>query len=63
MEVHGLLLITSFVILVVSVVAAIGMTVLIWSIYRKMSADDAAIFLQGRRIEEVIREMRAELSR
>jgi len=29
----------------------------------KMEADDAAIYLQGRRIEEVLREMRGELMR
>jgi hypothetical protein len=28
---------------------------------RKVDADDAALFLQGRRIEEVIREMRETL--
>ena len=28
---------------------------------RKMDADDAALFLQGRRVEEVIREMRETL--
>jgi len=30
---------------------------------RKMEADDAVLSLQGRRIEEVLREMRAELLR
>jgi len=29
----------------------------------KMDADDAALYLQGRRVEEVLREMRAELLR
>ena len=29
----------------------------------KMEADDAALYLQGRRIQEVLREMRAELLR
>jgi len=29
----------------------------------KMDADDAALYLQGRRVEEVLREMRSELLR
>ena len=29
----------------------------------KMDADDAALYLQGRRVEEVLREMRKELLR
>ena len=29
----------------------------------KMDADDAALYLQGRRIEDVLREMRGELTR
>ena len=29
----------------------------------KTDADDAALYLQGRRVEEVLREMRAELLR
>ena len=59
----------------VYIVTAIGVTTLLelagvmWiaSIAResrmKMDGDDAALYLQGRRVEEVLREMRAELLR
>jgi len=59
MEVHGLLLTVEL-----GIAALIGFGVLIWSVYRmerKMNTDDAAIFLEARRIDEVLREMRAEL--
>ncbi len=29
----------------------------------KMNADDAALFLQGRRVEEILKEMRQELKK
>ena len=66
MEVHGLLLVTSLAAVGLGLAAVVGLGVLIWSVYRmeqKMNADDAAIFPEGRRIEEVIREMRTELRR
>jgi hypothetical protein len=31
--------------------------------YAKMSADDAALYLQGRRIQEALKEMREESKR
>ena len=36
---------------------------LVHSTRDKMDADDAALYLQGRRVQEVLREMRAELLR
>jgi len=66
MEVHGLLLVASLVTVGLGLTGIVGLGFLIWWVYRmdrKMNADDAAIFLQGRRVEEAIREMRAELRR
>jgi hypothetical protein len=31
--------------------------------YTKMNADEAALYLQGRRIEEILKEMRQETTR
>jgi hypothetical protein len=36
---------------------------MLYRIGRKQEADDAALYLQGRRIQEVLREMREELRR
>lgn len=51
-------------ILVTSVLEMGGLVVLgviLYRIWGKMEADDAALYLQGRRIEEILREMRGEL--
>jgi hypothetical protein len=53
-------------ILVTAFLQSVGIVILGFMLYRmrtKMDADDAAIFLQGRRIEEVTKEMRASLAR
>jgi hypothetical protein len=53
-------------ILLTSLLEMGGLVVLGTMLYRmwgKMEADDASIYLQGRRIEEVLREMREELVR
>ena len=53
------ILVTSFI--EVTEVGAVG-----WMLYRmhtKMGADDAALYLQGRRIEEILKEMRQETTR
>jgi hypothetical protein len=33
---------------------------ILYRMYYKMSADDAALYLQGRRIEEILKEMRRD---
>ena len=51
-------------ILITSLLEMGGLIVLGTMLYRmwgKVEADDAALYLQGRRIEEVLREMRGEL--
>ena len=51
---------------IVAVSQIAGFTILGTMLYRmwgKMEADDAALYLQGRRMEEILREMRAELVR
>ncbi len=48
------------------VTSLIEVTFLGWMIYRmytKMGAEDAALYLQGRKIEEVLRDMREQLTR
>lgn len=49
---------------IVAVSQIAGFTILgtmLYQMWGKMEADDAALYLQGRRIEEVLREMRGEL--
>jgi hypothetical protein len=36
---------------------------LVYRTREKMDADDAALYMQGRRVQEILREMRAELLR
>jgi hypothetical protein len=51
-------------ILITSTIQIAGLVILgtmLLRMGRKMDADDAALFLQGRRVEEVIREMRETL--
>jgi hypothetical protein len=51
-------------ILVTSLLEVSGLLVMGGMLYRmwsKMDAGDAALYLQGRRVEDVLREMRAEL--
>ena len=36
---------------------------ILYRMYTKMNADDAALYLQGRRIEEILKEMRQENTR
>ena len=51
-------------ILITSTIQVAGLVILgtmLLRMGRKMDADDAALFLQGRRVEEVIREMRETL--
>ena len=51
-------------ILVTSILEMGGLVVLgviLYRIWGKMEADDAALYLQGRRVEEILREMRSEL--
>jgi hypothetical protein len=59
----------TFVLLLLSVditMAIASLVYMVWGIRKVIEltrAGDAAIFLQGRRIEEVLREMREELAR
>lgn len=51
-------------ILITSTIQIAGLLILgtmMFRMGRKMDADDAALFLQGRRVEEVLREMRETL--
>ena len=51
-------------ILIASTIQIAGLVILgtmLLRVGQKMDADDAALFLQGRRVEEVIREMRETL--
>jgi hypothetical protein len=53
-------------ILVTSLLEMAGLVFIGGLLYRvrgKIEADDAALYLQGKRVEEVLREMRAELLR
>jgi len=45
------------------VAALVFLASLVHSTRGKIEADHAALYLQGRRVEEVLREMRAELRR
>jgi len=51
-------------ILITALLEMTGLVILGGLLYRvreKVEADDAALYLQGKRVEEVLREMRAEL--
>jgi hypothetical protein len=57
-------LVVQLAILIASTIQIAGLVILGTMLRRmggKMDADDAALFLQGRRVEEVIREMRETL--
>lgn len=58
MEVHGLLLVLSVAALVMEVAGLSFLGWLVHKVWQQTQADDAAIFLQGRRVEEILREMR-----
>ncbi len=47
-------------ILATSFIEVIFLGSILYRMYTEMSADDAAPFLQGRRIEEVLKEMRRD---
>ena len=55
------ILIASTVQLAVAVAGFVILGTMLRRMGEKMDADDAALFLQGRRVEEVIREMRETL--
>ena len=51
-------------VLVTALLEVTGLVILGAMLYRmrdKMDADDASLYLQGKRVEEVLREMRREL--
>ncbi len=50
-------------ILVTSLIEVTFLGSILYRMYTKMNADDAALYLQGRRIEEIIKEMRQEKTR
>lgn len=50
-------------VLLTSLVEAVFLGAVLSRMRDKIDADDAALYLQGKRIEEVLREMRAELLR
>jgi hypothetical protein len=50
-------------VLLTSLVEAVFLGAVLNRMRDKIDADDAALYLQGKRIEEVLREMRAELLR
>jgi hypothetical protein len=50
-------------ILVTSLIEITYLSAILYRMYTKMNADDAALYLQGRKIEEVLKEMRGELAR
>ncbi len=50
-------------ILVTSLIEVTFLGSILYRMYTKMNADDAAIYLQGRRIEEILNEMRQENTR
>ncbi len=45
-------------ILVTSFIEVTEVGVVGWLMYTKMRADDAALYLQGRRLEDILKEMR-----
>jgi len=47
-------------ILVTSLIEVTFLGSILYRMYAKMNADDAAVFLQGRPIEEILKEMREE---
>jgi hypothetical protein len=50
-------------VLLTSLVEAVFLGAVLARMRDKIDGDDAALYLQGKRIEEVLREMRAELLR
>jgi hypothetical protein len=50
-------------VLLTSLVEAVFLGAVLYRMRDKIDADDAALYLQGKRIEEVLREMRGELLR
>jgi hypothetical protein len=50
-------------ILVTSLIEVAFLGSILYRMYTKMNADDAALYLQGRRIEEILKEMRQENTR
>jgi hypothetical protein len=50
-------------VLLTSLVEAVFLGAVLHRMRDKIDADNAALYLQGKRIEEVLREMRAELLR
>jgi hypothetical protein len=50
-------------ILVTSLIEVTFLGSILYRMYTKMNADDAALYLQGRRIEEILKEMRQETTR
>jgi hypothetical protein len=47
-------------ILVTSLIEVTFLGSILYRMYTKMNADDAALYLQGRRIEEILKEMRQQ---
>ena len=47
-------------ILVTSLIEVTFLGSILYRMYTKMNADDAALYLRGRRIEEILKEMRQE---
>lgn len=47
-------------ILVTSLIEVIWLSAILYRMYTKMSADDAALYLQDKRIEEILAEMRRQ---
>lgn len=50
-------------ILATSLIEVTFLGTILYRMRDKMDADDAVLYLQGRRIEEVLKEMRGELTR
>ena len=50
-------------ILVTSLIEVSFLGSILYRMYTKMSADDTALYLQGRRIEEILKQMRQENTR
>jgi hypothetical protein len=50
-------------ILVTSLIEVTFLGSILYRMYTKMNADDAALYLQGRMIEEILKEMRQENTR
>ena len=50
-------------ILLTSLIEVTFLGSILYRMYTKMNADDAALYLQGRRIEEILKEMKQETTR